>query len=117
MVYSKRRKNFGGGRKKRSNRSSYGSKRLRMIGGKPVALDVRICDIELLGGCKDFECQEMIEKHFLNGNDNETYYICSSLKDDKYPDYIIPKNVYTFDNAKEKYIQIGRYVGSIIYYS
>ena len=33
MLYSKRRKNLGGGRRKRSNRRSYGSKRLRMIGG------------------------------------------------------------------------------------
>jgi len=34
MLYSKRRKNLGG-RKKRSNRRSYGSNRLRMRGGKP----------------------------------------------------------------------------------
>jgi len=35
MLYSKRRKNLGGGRKKRSNRRSYGLKRYNKYGGNP----------------------------------------------------------------------------------
>ena len=34
MLYSKRRKNLGGGRNKRSNRRSYRSNRSHMIGGR-----------------------------------------------------------------------------------
>ena len=34
MLYSKRRKNLGGGRRKRSNRRFYSSKRVYMIGGE-----------------------------------------------------------------------------------
>lgn len=115
MVYSKRRNNLGG-RRKRSNRRSYDSKRLHMIGGKPIALKMRICDKSIDGGCQDFECNNLIERTFWNGNENETYYICLSLNNDKYPTIFAPNNVYTIDEFN-KFKKIGTYVGTSLYYS
>ncbi len=74
MLYSKRRKNLGGGRKKRSNRRSYVSNRLRMSGGENDKYHFVLQKIE------NFNFDLIANDHFIKTSTNYKF------------DHKLPKN-------------------------
>ena len=63
---------------------------------------MQICNLFILDSCHEFECKKLVQKDFKNGDENKKYYICSSLGSDICPNYLIPKNLYIFDESTEK---------------
>jgi hypothetical protein len=53
-----------------------------------------------------YSCLKMVQWPFTKGSNVQTYYVCTSAQ---CPDYLIPKNVYIFDESSDEYKQIGTY--------